>query len=120
MDDRLGVCIDAAPSGKRIKSADGTLPRFQKCPSDRVPVEQRAEGRLLVLSVFEAAVTKRVPIEFGTTVDKSGNAAKDQIAAKTFAVEYGPVEPEPRCGGERARWGYRIVVARQRPQRNCS
>ena len=39
MNDRLSIRVDAAPSGKRIEAADGTLLRLEKCPSDPVPIQ---------------------------------------------------------------------------------
>ena len=76
MNDRLGVRIDAAPSGQRIEAADRTLLRLEKCPSDTVPVEQLAEGELVASFGPKVAVKKRIPIELGAAVDKSRDTAE--------------------------------------------
>jgi len=116
MNDSLGVRIDAAPSGQRIETADGALLRLEKCPGNTVSVEQLAEGECVALFGLEVAGKKPIPIELGATVDEGGNAAKGQIAAKDFAIKDRTLDPEPRCGGERAQRGHRIIGALQRPQ----
>src|SRR4029077_14193475 len=77
VNDRLGIRIDTAPAGKRIEAADGTLLRLQKCPSDRVPVEQRADGGFVASLGPKVAVKKRIPIELGAAVDKGRDTAED-------------------------------------------
>src|SRR6516162_8712426 len=113
MNDRLGVGIDAAPPGERIEAADGTLLRLEKCPSDPVPIQQLAEGDLIASCGHKIAVKKRIPVELGAAVDKGRDTAEGQIAAKALAIEDGTLDPEPRCGGERAQRGHRIVGALQ-------
>ena len=82
MNDRLGIRVDTAPSGKHIKAADGTLLRLEKCPSDPIPIQQLAEGDLVASCGPKVAVKKRIPVELGAAVDKSRDAAKGEIPAK--------------------------------------
>jgi hypothetical protein len=70
MNDRLGVRVDATPSGQRIEAADRTLLRFEKCPSDTVPVEQLAEGDLVASFGHKVAIKKRIPVKLGAAVDE--------------------------------------------------
>src|SRR6516225_5205720 len=102
MNDRLGIRVDTAPSGKHIKAADGTLLRLEKCPSDPIPIQQLAEGDLVASCGPKVAVKKRIPVELGAAVDKSWNTAEGQIAAKALAIEDGTLDPKPRRRGERA------------------
>jgi len=84
-----------------IEASDRTLLGYKECPCYAVLFEQRGQGALVASFGSDIAREKVLSIQLDPAIDKGRYSAKDEVTAKTFAVEDGTSQPHAFGNGER-------------------